>query len=510
MQPFPYPYSYSELDERVNAPDEDWDAYTRRLRSISPLNALGTGSNKAHTPSGGVFVPIDSGPSVPPTLPRPSPVPTTTKKRGISTIQRPAARNTDEKSKRRRLINSTDPVAYNSSNAKQGGPAQVSPIPDVGSKVSRASEMNLTASPKPTLLKSHHPAPPRATKAAHDDVAKQTPHTTDNKYTLMAHPAPPAKPLRAKSPIVPADTSVITTPGRSPATTRPAPPPPVRAATVAALQMQPLRSEIQKASSSARRHTSANSKAQKHQPQKYTPSEYARALVQRVLDPPPPPTPPEAPPARKTVEKQAPRILKVQTVKRGAQQPQHLKGHNIFYTNGDMHYATETTRKKMDYVRARPIIMTSDVPTLSSSPQIVKLGGTLVPEFDPAVVTHIVTDAGAGPTARALGLRSLSDIPQEIPTLTWKWVNFRTAEKDASGNLVHNTGPEFLFAAFQERVGAGRGWARKASVGSAGIEHATKEGNGNDPAPREEAGEQTWRLGHVHSDFTKASIEIDD
>ena len=261
--------------------------------------------------------------------------------------------------------------------------------------------------------------------------------------------------------------------------------------------MQPLRPEIQKASSSAQRHTSANWKAQKHQPQKYTPSEYARALMQRVSDPPLPPSPPppEAPPARKTMKKQVPRILKAQTtVKRAAQQPQHLKGHNIFYTNGDMHYATETTRKKMDYVRARPIIMTSDVPTLSSTPQIVKLGGTLVPEFDPAVVTHIVTDAGAGPTARALGLRSLSDIPQEIPTLTWKWVNFRTTEKDASGNLVHNTGPEFLFAAFQERVGAGRGWARKASVGGAGIEHATKEGKGNDLAPREEAGEQVSHI----------------
>lgn len=78
--PFPYPYSYSELDERVNAPDEDWDAYMRRLRSISALkyvvpatvqlsilfernvhSALGTSSNKAHTPSGEVFIPIDSG-----------------------------------------------------------------------------------------------------------------------------------------------------------------------------------------------------------------------------------------------------------------------------------------------------------------------------------------------------------------------------------------------------------------------------------------------------------------
>ena len=55
-------------------------------------------------------------------------------------------------------------------------------------------------------------------------------------------------------------------------------------------------------------------------------------------------------------------------------------------------------------------------------------------------------------------------------------MNFYTTEKDASGNLVHNKGLEFLFAAFQERRGAGRGWARKTSAGGAGKEHATREG----------------------------------
>ncbi|KAI6013048.1 hypothetical protein BKA83DRAFT_4362418, partial [Pisolithus microcarpus] len=65
----------------------------------------------------------------------------------------------------------------------------------------------------------------------------------------------------------------------------------------------------------------------------------------------------------------------------------YLKGICIFYVGGDMQYASTRTRGRMDY--------------------IIKHGGTLVPKYDPAVVTHI----------------SLSEIPEHIPTVTWSWPN---------------------------------------------------------------------------------------
>jgi hypothetical protein len=45
-----------------------------------------------------------------------------------------------------------------------------------------------------------------------------------------------------------------------------------------------------------------------------------------------------------------------------------------------------------------------------------------LPTYDPAVVTHIVTDASRLPTLRALGLRTLGEIPEHVPTVTWGWV----------------------------------------------------------------------------------------
>ncbi|EGO20223.1 hypothetical protein SERLADRAFT_477608, partial [Serpula lacrymans var. lacrymans S7.9] len=53
---------------------------------------------------------------------------------------------------------------------------------------------------------------------------------------------------------------------------------------------------------------------------------------------------------------------------------------------------------------------------------IVKHGGTLLPLYNPEEVTHIVTDANTRPTLRALGLKSLTGIPDHIPTVKWSWV----------------------------------------------------------------------------------------
>ncbi|KAG1742603.1 hypothetical protein EDD22DRAFT_786565 [Suillus occidentalis] len=136
----------------------------------------------------------------------------------------------------------------------------------------------------------------------------------------------------------------------------------------------------------------------------------------------------------------------------------YLKGKYILYVGGDMQYAGVQTRGRMDY--------------------IVKHGGTLVPSYDPTTVTHIVTDATTRPTLKALGLKSLKEIPNNIPTVTWSWVI------SGYGRLGYNKGKgkrgeeannpkgkanatnddeslldfEFLHAAFPQRIDAGRSW----------------------------------------------------
>lgn len=107
-----------------------------------------------------------------------------------------------------------------------------------------------------------------------------------------------------------------------------------------------------------------------------------------------------------------------------------------------------------------------------------KHGGTLVPKYDPAIVTHIVTDAGVRNTLKALSLKSLSDIPDTIPTVTWDWVvsGFGRASKQksklSSGGVDKRKGEaevdsgdendpfdfEFVHAAFPERIDAGCSW----------------------------------------------------
>ncbi|KAL5498395.1 hypothetical protein ACEPAH_2537 [Sanghuangporus vaninii] len=100
-----------------------------------------------------------------------------------------------------------------------------------------------------------------------------------------------------------------------------------------------------------------------------------------------------------------------------------LRDKAIFYVGGDYYTASQSTRKKMDHLR--------------------KKGATVVPSYDPETVTHIVTEASAAVTLKALGLKSLDEIPMYIPTLTWNWVTER-----------RQSAPEFWFAAFPSRIDA--------------------------------------------------------
>lgn len=139
----------------------------------------------------------------------------------------------------------------------------------------------------------------------------------------------------------------------------------------------------------------------------------------------------------------------------------YLKGKQILYVGGDMQYAGVQTRGRMDY--------------------IIKHGGTLVPSYDPTTVTHIVTDATTRPTLKALGLKSLKEIPENIPTVTWSWVisgygrlghnklkGKRDEEADDTKGKANATDDdetlldfEFLHAAFPQRIDAGRSWHKR-------------------------------------------------
>ncbi|KAG2344642.1 hypothetical protein BDR05DRAFT_882173 [Suillus weaverae] len=120
----------------------------------------------------------------------------------------------------------------------------------------------------------------------------------------------------------------------------------------------------------------------------------------------------------------------------------YLKGKQILYIGGDMQYAGVQTRGRMDY--------------------IIKHGGTLVPSYDPTTVTHIVTDATTRPTLKALRLKSLKEIPDNIPTVTWSWVISGYGRKakatDDDESLLDF---EFLHAAFPQRIDAGRSWQKR-------------------------------------------------
>lgn len=78
----------------------------------------------------------------------------------------------------------------------------------------------------------------------------------------------------------------------------------------------------------------------------------------------------------------------------------------------------------------------------------------MLPIFDPATVTHIVTETSQQMTLRALGLKSLSEIPHAIPTVKWGWVISGRpipGEKDK-----RQMDYEFMHAAFPSRMDAGR------------------------------------------------------
>jgi hypothetical protein len=81
----------------------------------------------------------------------------------------------------------------------------------------------------------------------------------------------------------------------------------------------------------------------------------------------------------------------------------------------------------------------------------------LLPIYDASLATHIITDTSMISTLNALGLKRLTEIPDHIPTITWKWI-------EAGIGRVNKEGWKdevFLHAAFHERMEAGIKHSRK-------------------------------------------------
>ncbi|KAF9529876.1 hypothetical protein CPB83DRAFT_851735 [Crepidotus variabilis] len=167
-------------------------------------------------------------------------------------------------------------------------------------------------------------------------------------------------------------------------------------------------------------------KGKKEKPQPMTPFEYAQMLQDKAAEKISTELTNNEGPSSKPIA----RKKKSTTVR-------FLDGKNIFYTGGDMKNASETTRGRMNI--------------------IVKFGGNLMPRFDPKATTHILTDAAAGPTLRALALKSLKQIPEHIPTVKWTWVlsvigKETSLTKDEIDRKLNET---WQHAAFRERMDAG-------------------------------------------------------
>jgi hypothetical protein len=76
------------------------------------------------------------------------------------------------------------------------------------------------------------------------------------------------------------------------------------------------------------------------------------------------------------------------------------------------------------------------------------------PTFDATTATHIVTETNENHTLRALGVKRLSEIPLEIPTVKWSWV---ISGKPIAGERDRQQMDyEFMHAAFPSRMDAGR------------------------------------------------------
>ena len=269
----------------------------------------------------------------------------------------------------------------------------------------------------------------------------------------MAESPAPERVSRVKPPAPPEETSIVTTPGKADPRSRSEAPVARAKTSITATAKQ----------------SATRKKNVKVKPELVTPAEFARRLYEQASKTD---SLPQTTDVGSRNSRQSSTKLPFKTV----QPPQYLKDYVIFYTGGDLTYASARTRGCMNFVR----VFLSTFPhicTYKPRAQIHKHGGTVLPKFDPATATHIVTETNEKITLRALGLKALSEVPLEIPTVYWSWViSGKTipGEKDKQ-----QMDYEFMHAAFPSRVDAGRPLAGKGKgkqklavrAGQAGVLH---------------------------------------
>ncbi|KAI0758829.1 hypothetical protein C8Q74DRAFT_1209393 [Fomes fomentarius] len=145
-----------------------------------------------------------------------------------------------------------------------------------------------------------------------------------------------------------------------------------------------------------------------------------------------------------------------------------LKGKRIFFSGGDYSAAVESTRGKMNI--------------------IVKNSGEIIGDYDAQKITHIVTsdDVGSRALLSTIGVKKLSDIPEHIPIVTWKWVldtldiyedKLKTTGGVGTGEdkIEVYTGREHMFAVFSERLDASKTPQGKSSIKQPPKGHRAKD-----------------------------------
>ncbi|PSR87019.1 hypothetical protein PHLCEN_2v5277 [Hermanssonia centrifuga] len=103
----------------------------------------------------------------------------------------------------------------------------------------------------------------------------------------------------------------------------------------------------------------------------------------------------------------------------------YLEGKIIYYFGGDFDVATQRTREKMEF--------------------LIRHGATLLPQFDPERVTHIISDGPKATFLHSIGVKKIADIHPNIPILKWNWAS---RSMDNPGRMRQYQD----FAAYPERV----------------------------------------------------------
>ncbi|KAI0309625.1 hypothetical protein OF83DRAFT_1157963, partial [Amylostereum chailletii] len=411
---------YREKDERWALPDEDWDDYLCRRQQSSTMSGIDAFSSNPFeqpvarpnpTPAAreDVALQLVEGPSsvrrsmkheITP-ISRDPPEPGLSKRN--SAEQEGTSAPLDTRATKKRRVE--EPSTNQQPASNRGAPSRTHASPTSrqfqpatphdgdGEPSSPSPPLNPTST-SPIVAFTSSPAADNAGSSPPSAAARpRTPSSPIQDVSAFTDPPHRRTPPRKRPRLV--ETSTITTPGNASVLPVPVPAPGPSRQQFKAMRMRPpppppAAPKVAK--------TKSKSKA-KEKPEPRTPVQFARELAER-------PVPSSTAPI--------------------------LKGFKIFYVGGDPRSAIASTRNRMSYIHAG--------------------GGTVVPEFDPAEVTHIISATNERLTLHALGLEKLDDIPEHIPVLNWDWALSAKRVREADGSVRTKMDHEFMHACFAKRI----------------------------------------------------------